>query len=64
MTLAVSLGQIKTLVEIPFSVTHSGLSAEEKLQTGTDPGGIRISFGLEDWHDIIEDIRTALDHIG
>ncbi|HEY4682546.1 MAG TPA: PLP-dependent transferase [Candidatus Acidoferrales bacterium] len=63
MTLAVSLGQIKTLVEIPFSMTHSGLSAEEKLQTGTDPGGIRISFGLEDWHDIIEDIRTALDHI-
>jgi cystathionine beta-lyase/cystathionine gamma-synthase len=63
MTLAVSLGQIKTLVEIPFSMTHSGLSTEEKLETGTEPGGIRISVGLEDWHDIIEDMRAALDHV-
>ncbi len=62
ITLAVSLGQIKTLIENPYSMTHSSLPPEEKEICGIDPGGIRISVGLEDWHDIIDDLRAALDN--
>jgi methionine-gamma-lyase len=62
-TLAVSLGQVKTLIENPFSMTHSNLPPEKKMETGIDPGGIRISVGLEDWHDLIDDLDAALDTI-
>jgi cystathionine beta-lyase/cystathionine gamma-synthase len=60
ITLAVSLGQIKTLIENPFSMTHAAVPAEEKLKSGLRPGGIRLSLGLEDWHDIIADLEAAL----
>jgi len=63
ITLAVSLGQIKTLIENPYSMTHATLPAEEKLARGIEPGGIRLSVGLEDWQDIIEDLRQALDAV-
>lgn len=61
MTLAVSLGQVKTLVENPYSMTHFNLPPEEKETSGIHPGGIRMSVGLEDWHDIIDDLRAALE---
>lgn len=60
ITLAVSLGQIKTLIESPYSMTHSALPEEEKIKNGLRPGGIRLSLGLEDWHDIIADLEAAL----
>ena len=60
ITLAVSLGQIKTLIENPFSMTHASLPDEEKIRFGLLPGGIRLSLGLEDWHDIIADLEDAL----
>jgi cystathionine beta-lyase/cystathionine gamma-synthase len=63
ITLAVSLGQVKTLIENPFSMTHAALPSELKKAKGIEPGGIRLSIGLEDWHDIIEDLRIALDQI-
>jgi len=63
VTLAVSLGQIKTLIENPYSMTHASLPEEEKLARGIDPSGIRLSVGLEDWHDIIEDLEQALDYV-
>lgn len=63
ITLAVSLGQVKTLIENPYSMTHAALPEEEKLARGIEPGGIRLSVGLEDWQDIIEDLRQALDAV-
>jgi len=63
ITLAVSLGHIKTLIESPYSMTHSAMPDEEKLTKGIEPGGVRLSIGLEDWRDIIEDLDKALDHI-
>jgi cystathionine beta-lyase/cystathionine gamma-synthase len=63
VTLAVSLGQIKTLIENPYSMTHSALPPELKKAKGIEPGGIRLSLGLEDWHDIIEDLGNALDQL-
>jgi methionine-gamma-lyase len=63
ITLAVSLGQVKTLIENPYSMTHAALPAEEKLARGIEPGGIRLSVGLEDWQDIIDDLQQALDAV-
>jgi cystathionine beta-lyase/cystathionine gamma-synthase len=63
ITLAVSLGQIRTLIEEPYSMTNSALPDEVKRQRGLEPGGIRLSIGLEDWHDIMEDLRVALDQV-
>jgi cystathionine beta-lyase/cystathionine gamma-synthase len=63
ITLAVSLGQIKTLIEHPFSMTHSALPDEQKRAFGMHPEGIRVSLGLEDWHDIIRDLEIALEKV-
>jgi len=63
ITLAVSLGQIKTLIESPFSMTHATVPDEEKIRCGLRPGGIRLSLGLEDWHDIISDLQDALEAV-
>ena len=60
ITLAVSLGQIKTLIESPFSMTHAVVPEEDKIRVGLQPGGIRLSLGLEDRHDIIADLEDAL----
>lgn len=63
VTLAVSLGQIKTLIEHPFSMTHSALPDEQKRAFGMHPEGVRLSTGLEDWHDIIKDLEIALEKV-
>jgi methionine-gamma-lyase len=63
ITLAVSLGQIKTLIEHPFSMTHSALPDEQKRAIGMHPEGVRISIGLEDWRDIIRDLELALEKV-
>jgi len=64
VTLAVSLGQVKTLIENPYSMTHSAYHAGPKSAVGScvalEPGGIRLSIGLEDPEDIISDLEQAL----
>ncbi|MBS1721485.1 MAG: aminotransferase class I/II-fold pyridoxal phosphate-dependent enzyme [Armatimonadetes bacterium] len=61
VTLAVSLGQIRTLVEHPASMTHSAIPPEAQAEAGISPGGIRLSVGLEDGRDILRDLEAALD---
>ena len=63
VSLAVSLGQIKTLIECPFYMTHSALPPDEMKRRGIVPGGIRLSCGLEDWEDIVTDLEEALDSV-
>jgi methionine-gamma-lyase len=67
ITLAVSLGQVKTLIENPYSMTHSSYmtaeensSLEHEKKHGIEPGGIRLSVGLEDRNDIIADLEAGL----
>ncbi len=60
ITLAVSLGQIRTLIEHPASMTHSAIPADEQLKAGILPGGVRISMGIEDPRDILADLEAAL----
>ncbi len=63
VTLAVSLGQIRTLIEHPASMTHAVIPPERQLEAGLDPGGIRLSIGLEHPDDIIADLERGLDSI-
>jgi len=60
ITLAVSLGNIRTLIEHPGSMTHAAIPPDEQLKRGIDPGGVRLSIGLEKAEDIIRDLRKAL----
>ena len=59
---AVSLGDAETLVQHPASMTHITYSPEDRIQHGISDGLIRISVGLENLQDIIDDIQQALDH--
>ncbi len=59
--LAVSLGDAETLIEHPASMTHSPYSAEELKAVGISEGLVRLSVGLENPEDIIDDLKTGLD---
>lgn len=60
LTLAVSLGHVRTLIEHPASMTHAALDAKAQVAAGIDPGGIRLSVGLEDPRDLVADLEDAL----
>ena len=60
-SLAVSLGDVRTLICHPASTTHSHVPAEIRRQTGITDGLVRISIGLEDAEDIIADLGQALE---
>lgn len=64
LTLAVSLGQIRTLIEMPSSMTHAVVPEEAKAGGGIDPGGIRLSVGIESPEDIIRDLEACFARIG
>lgn len=57
-----NLGDAKSIVTHPATTTHQRLSDEDKAQLGITPGLLRLSVGLEDAQDLIEDIRQALEH--
>lgn len=58
---AVSLGTVDTLISHPASMTHYGVSKEQKAEYGITDGLIRMSVGIEDINDIIQDLTQALD---
>ena len=60
-SLAVSLGDVRTLICHPASTTHSHVPAEIRRRTGITDGLVRISVGLEDAEDIIADLEQALE---
>lgn len=60
LTLAVSLGQLRTLIENPGAMTHAAVPAEKRLEGGIAPNGIRLSIGVEGADDIIRDLEKAL----
>lgn len=61
VTRAVSLGDAETLVQHPASMTHATYTPEERTAHGISDGLIRLSIGLENPGDIIEDIEQALE---
>ena len=60
-SLSANLGDTRTIVTHPASTTHSKLSEEERLSAGITPGLVRISVGLENVNDILQDINQALN---
>ncbi|WP_343692584.1 aminotransferase class I/II-fold pyridoxal phosphate-dependent enzyme [Chitinophaga sp.] len=61
LTLTANLGDSRSIASHPASTTHAKLSNEERLKVGITPGMIRISVGLENAQDIIDDINQALE---
>ena len=61
--LAVSLGDPDTLIQHPASMTHSPYTREERYAAGITDGLVRLSVGLENVEDIIEDLRQGLEKI-
>ncbi|MEX2640183.1 MAG: aminotransferase class I/II-fold pyridoxal phosphate-dependent enzyme [Balneolales bacterium] len=60
LSLTANLGDTRTIVTHPASTTHSKLTEEERNAVNIYPGLIRVSVGLEDMEDILEDIEQAL----
>lgn len=61
--LAVSLGAVESLIELPYKMTHAELSPEEQLKAGITHQLVRLSVGIEDSQDLINDLATSLDHL-
>jgi cystathionine gamma-lyase len=59
-TLAESLGGVESLVEHPAIMTHASVPPEVRAELGIDDGLVRLSVGIEDPDDLIQDLRTAL----
>ncbi|QOR65619.1 bifunctional cystathionine gamma-lyase/homocysteine desulfhydrase [Cytobacillus suaedae] len=59
-TLAESLGAVESLISVPARMTHASIPAERRAELGITDGLIRISVGLEDAEDLIEDLAHAL----
>jgi len=60
-TLAVSLGGIETLIEHPASMTHAGVSADERRKAGVTDDLVRIAVGCEDYDDLERDFEQAFE---
>lgn len=58
--LAVSLGGIESLIQHPASMTHSGLTDEQREEAGISNGLVRLSVGCEDLKDLMEDLKKGL----
>lgn len=59
-TLAESLGAVESLISVPSKMTHASIPAERRAELGITDGLIRISVGIEDVEDLIEDLKQAL----
>lgn len=59
-SLAESLGGVESLINHPSSMTHASIPREERIKNGLSDGLIRLSVGIEDADDLVEDLRQAL----
>ena len=56
-----NIGDVRSLVIHPASTTHSQLTPEEQIETGTDPNLVRLSVGLETLSDILADLEIGFE---
>ena len=61
LSLSANLGDTRTIVTHPASTTHAKLSEEDRLETGITDGLVRVSVGLENVDDVINDLEQALN---
>lgn len=62
-TLAESLGGVESLVEVPSSMTHAGIPQAQREKAGVYDDLIRISCGVEDSEDLVDDVMSALNAV-
>lgn len=60
---SVSLGAVESIISYPPKMSHAELNSEELLEVGITPGLLRLSVGLEDVEDLIDDLDQALSYI-
>jgi O-succinylhomoserine sulfhydrylase len=60
-SLTANLGDTRTICTHPASTTHAKLTEEERMATGITPGLVRVSVGLENIADILNDIEQAIE---
>ena len=58
--LAESLGGVESLINHPASMTHASIPREERIKNGLTDSLIRLSVGIEDADDLIEDLAQAI----
>ncbi len=59
-SLAESLGGVESLINHPASMTHASIPREERVKNGLSDALIRLSVGIEDTNDLIEDLNNAI----
>jgi len=59
-SLAESLGGVESLINHPASMTHASIPREERIKNGLADGLIRLSIGIEDAEDLVEDLKNAI----
>ena len=59
--LAESLGGVESLINHPSSMTHASIPREERIKNGLTDGLIRLSVGIEDADDLVEDLKQAIN---
>jgi cystathionine gamma-lyase len=59
-TLAESLGGVESLIEHPAIMTHASIPPDQRAALGISDGLIRLSVGIEDQGDLIQDLESAL----
>ena len=59
--LAESLGGVESLINHPASMTHASIPKEERIKNGLTDSLIRLSVGIEDVDDLLEDLKQAID---
>ena len=62
ITLAESLGGVKSLISCPYSMTHASVPHEEKIELGITPNLLRFSVGIEHVDDLISELDFAINH--
>ena len=62
-SLAENLGSVETLITHPVTMTHADVEPEERARVGITDGLVRLSVGLEDEQDIIDDLSQALEPV-
>ena len=60
ITLAESLGGVKSLISCPYSMTHASVPEDEKIKLGITPNLLRFSIGIEHVEDLISELDFAM----
>ncbi len=60
-SLAESLGGVESLINHPASMTHASIPREERIRNGLTDSLIRLSVGIEDAEDLLDDLTQALN---